>query len=147
MSGVTMKLRLAGHTIGRIVAGLACAACLARPALAGEPVLATDCAGEIKAHCSKVTPGADRLVACLIAYEDKISPRCRLSVYLSSGNLDERLKGLRAMAKICSADILQYCAQVEPGGGRIYDCLKKHQATLTDECRKNVPQFEKMLAD
>lgn len=114
---------------------------------AAEPVLATDCAGEIKSYCAKVSPGADRVVACLISYEDKISARCRLTAYLSSGNLDERLKGLRSMAKICSADILQYCSNVPAGGGRIYDCLKKNQATLTDECRKNVPQFEKVMLD
>lgn len=116
-------------------------------AQAAEPVLAHDCAAEIKTYCAKVTPGADRVVACLIGYEDKISARCRLTAYLSSGALDDRLKSLRSMAKICSADILQYCSNVPAGGGRVYDCLKKHQATLTDECRKNVPQFEKVMLD
>lgn len=101
----------------------------------------------VSTYCSAVTPGADRIVACLIGYEDKISPRCRLTVYLSSSNLDRRIKGLNGFAKICSADILQYCSKVEAGGGRIYDCLKKNQATLTEACRKKVPEFEKLLAN
>ena len=97
--------------------------------------LTNDCSKEIRTYCSKVTPGHSRTVACLIAYEDRISPRCRLTAYLASGNLNSRLKQLNAMSKTCSSDILQYCSQVPPGGGRIYDCIKKNRATLTDDCR------------
>jgi hypothetical protein len=35
------------------------------------------------------------------------------------------MKELQAMSKICSSDILQYCAKVSAGGGRIYDCLMR----------------------
>jgi hypothetical protein len=117
------------------------------PAQAVGQALVADCKTEIATHCAGVTPGQDRLVACLIAHEDKVSPRCRLTVYLSSGELDARMKALRGFAKTCSSDILQYCSKVPAGGGRIYDCLKKNQATLTDECRKAAPQFEKLMAD
>ena len=95
-----------------------------------------DCAPEIAKYCSNVTPGAHRIVACLISYEDKISPRCRMTAYLGSDDLGVRMKALKAMAKSCSADILQYCTSVSAGGGRIYDCLMKNKATLTDECRE-----------
>lgn len=114
------------------------------PALA-QTALAVDCAREIKTFCSQVLPGGDRLVACLIAYEDKASPRCQLTAYLASGTLGNRMKELQELGKICSSDILQYCSKVPPGGGRIYDCLKSNKATLNDECRKIVPRFEAML--
>jgi hypothetical protein len=100
--------------------------------------LAADCAGDIKQYCSAVTPGESRVVACLIAFEDRISPRCRLTAYLASGDLGNRLKSLQKMARICSSDITQYCSKVVSGGGRIYDCIKKNKATLTDECRKGL---------
>lgn len=109
--------------------------------------LQNDCAADLKTYCATVTPGADRQIACLLAFEDKVTPRCRLTAYLGSGNLEIRLKALQSVAKVCSSDILQYCSKVAPGGGRIYDCLKAKQATLTDDCRKNVPAFENMLKD
>ena len=87
--------------------------------------LAKDCATEINKFCAEVSPGDDRIVACLIAYEDKASARCRLTAYLASGNLGTRLKQLQSMAKTCSSDIAQYCSNVRPGGGRIFDCIKK----------------------
>jgi Cysteine rich repeat len=97
--------------------------------------LSNDCAAEISSYCSNVTPGDDRVVSCLLAYEDKVSARCRLTAYLASGNLGVRLKRLQSLSKTCSSDILQYCSKIPPGGGRIYDCLKGNKATLTDACR------------
>ncbi len=117
------------------------------PARAQALVIENDCAAEISAHCSTVRSGAGRVVACLIAHEDKISPRCRMSAYLASGDLDDRLKAVRGPAKICSADILQYCSKVQAGGGRIYDCLNANKSTLTDACRALVPQFQKLFGD
>jgi Golgi apparatus protein 1 len=109
--------------------------------------LAADCAPDIAKYCSSVTPGAHRIVACLISFEDKISPRCRMTAYLGSDDLGVRMKALKAMAKSCSADILQYCSSVSAGGGRIYDCLMKNKATLTDECRNQVPTAQQFMND
>lgn len=114
----------------------------------GQPAnLAADCAAEIKTYCANVTPGADRIVACLIAYEDKIPPRCRLTAYLGSDDLSVRMKALKGLATTCSSDILQYCSKVPAGGGRIYDCLLKNKATLTDDCRAQVPAAQQYMKD
>lgn len=109
--------------------------------------LAADCAVEIKTYCSNVSPGADRIVACLIAYEDKIPPRCRLTAYMGSDELGVRMQALKKLAKTCSSDILQYCSKVPAGGGRIYDCLTKNKATLTDDCRAQVPAAQQYMKD
>ena len=101
----------------------------------------------IAKYCSNVTPGAHRIVACLISYEDKISPRCRMTAYLGSDDLGVRMKALKAMATSCSADILQYCSSVSAGGGRIYDCLMKNKATLTDDCRNQIPTAQQFMKD
>ena len=101
-----------------------------------QAALAVDCANDLRTFCSNVSPGNDRLGACLISYEDKIKPRCRLTAYLASGKLSHRARGLQGLAKICSSDIMQYCSNLAAGGGRIADCLKKNKATLTDGCRK-----------
>jgi hypothetical protein len=49
------------------------------------------------------------------------------------GGLGNRLKSFQKMARICSSDIKQQCSKVVPGGGRIFDCINKNKATLTDE--------------
>ena len=114
---------------------------------AQQNTLAFDCASEIKTYCANVTPGADRVVACLIAYEDKIGPRCRMTAYMGSDDLGVRMVALKGLAKICSSDILQYCSKVAPGGGRIYDCLIKNKVTLTDACRAQVPTAQQYMTD
>jgi hypothetical protein len=35
----------------------------------------------------------------------------------------------------CKADAEKFCKDVKPGGGRIIDCLKQHQADLSAECK------------
>jgi hypothetical protein len=109
--------------------------------------LVADCAPDIAKYCSNVSPGAHRIVACLISYEDKVSPRCRMTAYLGSDDLGVRMKALKSMATSCSADILQYCSSVSAGGGRIYDCLMKNKATLTDDCRNQIPTAQQFMKD
>src|SRR5262249_49690865 len=39
------------------------------------------CKAELESHCKDVTPGDGRLLACLYAFEDKLSPRCDYALY------------------------------------------------------------------
>jgi hypothetical protein len=135
-------------TMKKLVAGaFAVATIISSSTAFAQQNLVSDCAPDIAKYCSNVTPGAHRIVACLISYEDKISPRCRMTAYMGSDDLGVRMKALKAMAKSCSADILQYCSSVSAGGGRIYDCLIKNKATLTDQCRNQVPTAQQFMND
>jgi hypothetical protein len=40
-----------------------------------------------------------------------------------------------AIAQACRADHAKHCASVRPGGGRIADCLKQHEAELSPSCQ------------
>jgi hypothetical protein len=104
-----------------------------------QATLTVDCANDLKTFCSNVSPGKDRLVACLIAYEDKIHPRCSLTAHALSGRLSDRAKGMQGFIKSCSSDIKQYCSELAVGGGRILDCLKENKATLAIKCRNLMP--------
>lgn len=35
----------------------------------------------------------------------------------------------------CRADYAKFCADIQPGGGRIAQCLKAHANALSAECR------------
>ena len=117
-------------------------------AYAQQPNLAVDCAAEINNLLRQRYPGfrSHRRLRP-IADEDKIPARCRLTAYLGSDELGVRMKALKGLAKTCSSDILQYCSKVPAGGGRIYDCLIKNKATLTDDCRSQVPAAQQYMKD
>jgi hypothetical protein len=43
-----------------------------------------------------------------------------------------------AEKEACKADFEKYCQGVEPGGGRIIECLSQHMDKLTPECQAAV---------
>ena len=38
----------------------------------------------------------------------------------------------------CKPDFEKFCQGVEPGGGRVIECLSKHKSELSAECQKVV---------
>lgn len=36
----------------------------------------------------------------------------------------------------CAGDIAKFCKDLQPGGGRIANCLKEHQTELSPECQE-----------
>ncbi|SKA37318.1 cysteine rich repeat-containing protein [Consotaella salsifontis] len=40
----------------------------------------------------------------------------------------------RAVKQACEADFRRYCPNVQPGGGRILECLQANAARLTPAC-------------
>jgi hypothetical protein len=94
------------------------------------------CKAELESHCKDVTPGEGRLLACLYAYEDKLSSRCDYALYDASMRLERAVNALAHGATECKSDIDKHCAKIEAGEGRIIDCLKKHQDKLTKRCHQ-----------
>jgi hypothetical protein len=35
----------------------------------------------------------------------------------------------------CAGDVVKYCKDVTPGGGRLVQCLKQHESELSPECK------------
>ena len=110
------------------------------PAVAGQGSLADQvkegCKADLESHCKDVTPGEGRLLACLYAYEDKLSARCDYALYDASVRLEHAVAALAHGATECKGDIEKHCAAVKAGEGRIADCLKKHEDKLTKRCRQ-----------
>ncbi|MEZ4598366.1 MAG: cysteine rich repeat-containing protein [Syntrophotaleaceae bacterium] len=93
------------------------------------------CEEELSTYCKNVTPGEGRLLACLYAYQDKLSPRCEYSLYDSAAQLDRALNALTYVAQECGDDLQKYCADTDPGEGRLRDCLKRNEAKVSERCK------------
>lgn len=92
------------------------------------------CKAELDSHCKNVTPGEGRLLACLYAYEDKLSARCDYALYDASMHLEHAVAALSHGATECKDDIEKHCATVKAGEGRILDCLEKHKDKVSARC-------------
>jgi hypothetical protein len=104
----------------------------------GEGSLADEvkdgCKAELESYCKQVTPGEGRLLACLYAFEDKLSARCDYALYDASVRLERAVQALSYGAAECKGDIDKHCAAVQAGEGRIVDCLKKQGDKLSKRC-------------
>ena len=93
------------------------------------------CEKELGSYCKEVTPGEGRILACLFAFEDKLSPRCEYALYDASAQLQHAVASLSYGANECKADLEKHCSKVEAGGGRLMECLKKNEKDLTARCK------------
>lgn len=128
-----------------VLAGLALMGLTQAPALAANDLLdsvAKGCEKEIKSNCSKVTPGEGRVLACIYAYNDKLSNQCEQALYDAAVQLERAVQALVYIANECDADIQKLCADIRPGDGRIAACLNKNAATVSKRCNQALEQVQ-----
>jgi len=92
------------------------------------------CADELERYCKDVKNGLGLIIVCLNQHRDELSPICRDKV---SGAMTK----LEKAKQDCSADIATHCKDIEPGGGRLLDCLKKQADKLAPACRSHVQLY------
>lgn len=100
------------------------------------------CAAEIAKFCSGVERGQGRYRECLTKHLDELSPACK--EHVQSGGADGGARGgaagSRGMARsrwqgACAAELEKFCKDVQPGRGRIQQCLTGHEAELGEACK------------
>ncbi len=94
------------------------------------------CAAEIDKFCSQVSPGEGRLLACFYAHEDKLSGQCQYALYTASAKLDQAVSALDYVASQCRDDLIKHCADVQVGEGRVIECLKANQDSVSADCKQ-----------
>jgi Cysteine rich repeat len=45
----------------------------------------------------------------------------------------------------CAADAKKFCSNVKPGQGRVYNCMKEHQAELSPACQARIKEAAERL--
>ena len=108
-------------------------------AATGENLVQTvteGCKVELEKYCKNVTPGDGRILACLYAYGDKLSPKCEYALYDAAAQLERAVAALSYVANECDEDLDKYCSAVAPDEGRLLDCLEKKKKELTNRCKQ-----------
>ena len=112
-------------------------------ALAAETLaesLKKACNTELTTFCKGVTPGEGRVLACLYAFEDKVSDKCVYAVYEAAVELEQAVTALKFAASQCEDDLLKLCANVEVGQGRGLACLKTNEKAVSQTCKDALKQ-------
>jgi hypothetical protein len=120
---------------------LACLLLVGRIAVAAEQkgIVATvqeGCKKELDTYCKGVTPGEGRVLACLYAFEDKLSDRCGYALYDAASQLEKAVSALKYAATQCKDDLKAFCSNVQPGQGRMLECLDKNSAKVSSNCKQ-----------
>ena len=100
------------------------------------------CQPEIEAYCSQVTPGGGRILACFVAHEDKISGQCGWALYEAMAAFEDFANAVSYVATSCWDDVVEHCAEVEMGEGRVATCLLENQEEVTPECKQAMEDVE-----
>ena len=98
--------------------------------------IAKGCKVEIEKFCSQVTPGEGRILACLYAYQDKLSGKCEYALYDAAVQLERAVAALSYVANECEDDLDKHCSGVPVGEGRLLNCLEKNDKDVSKRCKQ-----------
>ena len=93
------------------------------------------CEKELTTFCKDVTPGEGRVLACLYAYEDKLSARCEYALYDAAAQLQRVVAALSYTVNECRDDLQKLCSGTEPGQGRLLACINKNEKSVSKRCK------------
>jgi len=98
------------------------------------------CHKELTTFCKGVQPGEGRILACLYAFQDRVSGKCEYAVYDAAAQLEQAATALKFAAAECKDDLLKYCGNVTVGNGRVKACLDKNEKSLSEKCKDALKQ-------
>ncbi len=122
-----------------VIAALATIVAPAERAPAGETLVDTvveGCKVELESYCKDVTPGEGRMLACLYAFQDKLSGQCEFALYDAAAQLERAIAALTYLINECRDDANVQCAGVRVGEGRVIKCLNDNAAKISGRCSR-----------
>ena len=93
------------------------------------------CNKELTTFCKGVVPGEGRTLACLYAFENKVSDKCAYAVYDAVDELERGIAALKYAATQCKGDLMKFCGDVTVGQGRALACLDKNEKDVSKGCK------------
>lgn len=143
----------------------------AKPSEAQVAAIRSACSGDYRKVCSSVPPGGSAALQCLEQNKAKVSASCAQAIAGAGGAPAAKsvavaaaptapptatpapaapamvlrplrpLEELRIVRVACGSDARAYCSGIEPGGGRIAQCLAANAGSLSPSCKGMLAQF------
>jgi hypothetical protein len=135
---------LAILSVGSVSAQTDIAKAIQEKLIAEAAKLEQSCADDIKKYCSDVTPGEGRMIYCMHAHEDKISPKCAYDLEEAAADVQLSTDNLKEAITACKAEISGVCGKTQPGQGRIAACLFANRSTASNACGEVLGKIEAM---
>ncbi len=85
------------------------------------------CGADIERYCGEVTPGEGRIAMCMQAYTDRLSRRCRFTLFRVSQNIRQEVSSI---ADQCLNGLKTQCG----GAQNIGDCAEQKSAAISPAC-------------
>src|SRR6516162_1073712 len=89
------------------------------------------CADDIEELCGGITPGEGRIAACVRANADRLSRRCRLTLFIVSRKIRQTVADF---ADECGGSLRAQCAGAEKFG----ECAEQKSASISPACHTMV---------
>jgi hypothetical protein len=90
-----------------------------------------DCAGDVYRFCPGTPQGQGRILECLSFHAGKreLSSTCETAVATALENAQE-------FSAACGPEAARYCEGIQPGGGRVFLCLRAQSERLSTRCQR-----------
>ena len=92
------------------------------------------CDEDIKEHCDGLGNNAQKIFMCLAAYEDQLSLECKTGILEAAMSVRMGAAAIEYSIFACEADADKHCLDVEPGEGRLINCIKANESNVSQEC-------------
>jgi hypothetical protein len=92
------------------------------------------CDEDIKEHCSGLGENTPKIFMCLAAYEEHLNPECRQGILEAALSIKMGAEALDYSISACETDVDTHCREVQPGEGRIVNCIKANESKVSKEC-------------
>lgn len=137
------------------------AAAAGKPSSAQISAIRSACRSDYPKVCAGVPTGGAPALQCLEKNKAKLSPACEKAVAAAGGGGAAPAEGaataaapaaimlrplrpreeLFVLRSACGADVRSICGGVQPGGGRIVQCLATNAGSLSPACRDVLAPF------
>jgi len=123
---------LGGYMKKQLILILASACLMPLAALAQENP--GPCRSDVEQFCRQSQGDPKAATDCLLDHQQEISDACydKLKQQLNGSGKDGEARSGNGGA--CKQDVQRLCKDIQPGGGRIINCLRDHQSELSDAC-------------
>jgi Golgi apparatus protein 1 len=93
------------------------------------------CKSDLDQYCKDVPRGQGKVMGCLRDHAGNLSASCKEQLSQIDARHQQMHTRMHGIGEACKSDVGQFCQGVQPGGGRLAQCLKTNQAKLSEPCK------------